>query len=378
MDWYDPDLKLTYELHAAGDLAGGMAACERLLSRPGLPPDIELLVRRNQTWHTKTLASVGQGAFNHPPYWRDQELVVPTWVDENGITHHSSFNPSIAEHGGETLCIVRSSNYDITSFGAYAYDGGTISTVNHLLELDPETLAQRVGQVIDDSGHRGDGSFPVNGHEDCRLFWDDTHGWSYSATVRDRSGELGMAQMIEAQLNTIASVRVRNSRLLSDQRRHEKNWMPWPNGNDWSGYVYSIEPTVTIDTFFQDPRRDSGTWRNGLHLLRHCRGGTQVVPWTDGRSLCLVHESVTFDQPYAKIYTHRLISFDRDGRIDGYSAPFSFRGRGIEFAAGLVVRETEAIISYGVNDARAYLLRMPLEELTGLLHTVDEGERWCA
>lgn len=382
MNWYDPDLKLSYELYNNGDRAGGMAACERLLSRPGLPPDIELLVRRNQTWHTPVLARQDPGDFNPPPYWRDQELVVPEWVDGDEVWHLSSFNPSIAEWDGETFCIVRSSNYRITPEGRYDIRSGdpVISTVNHLLTLDPETLAVRSSRVIYDEGHRNNSSpFPVRGHEDCRLFWVEESGWMYSATVRDHSGERGMAQMLEARLSP-SSGRVRSSRLLSDTRRHEKNWMPWPHG--WSGgigYVYSVEPTLVLDTFFQDPRRDYGTWHNGIHLLRHCRGGTQVVPWERGMSLCLVHESVVFE-PYRKVYTHRLVAFDHDGQVVGYSSPFCFRGMGIEFAAGLVIRpETkEAIISYGVNDERAYLLRLPLAELTGMLQLVEEDARWSA
>lgn len=375
MPWYDPDLKLTYELHAAGDLAGGMAACERLLSRPGLPADIEGLVRRNQTWHTRNLARAGQGPFNEPPYWRDQELSVPAYVDAHGIQHDSSFNPSIAEWGGETFCIVRSSNYRITPEGRYDIrsDALVISTANHLLQLDPGTLRQGTGRVINDEEHREHTSpFPVRGHEDCRLFYRDEVGWMYSATVRDRSEELGIAQMLEARLDPTTG-RVIHSRLLSDARRHEKNWMPWNHGwESGEGYVYSVEPTLILDTWFRDPQRDYGVWFNGPHLLRHCRGGTQVVPWEAGKSLCLVHESVVFDQPYRKVYTHRLVAFDHNGRVVGYSEPFTFRGMGIEFAAGLVVRPEsgEAIISYGVDDERAYLLRLELSELTGLLREV--------
>lgn len=378
MNWYDPDLELTHTLYPTGDLAGGMAACERLLARPGLPPQVELLVRRNQTWHCRPLARANPGSFNEPPYWRDQELIVPAYVDQHWIRHSSSFNPSIAEHDEELLCIVRSSNYTITPKGTYNMHGADyISTVNHLLWLDPETLVMRQVQRIEDDSHRGDDSFPVVGHEDCRLFWHDDDGWRYSATVRDRSGSLGVAQMIEARLQPGEQTRVLTSRLLSDQRRHEKNWMPWPWGwGGGSGYVYSVEPTIIVDTFFENPRRDTGQWGNGLHLLRHCRGGTQVVPWEGGLSLCLVHESVVFE-PYRKVYTHRLVAFDHDGRVAGYSVPFTFRGMGIEFAAGLVIREREAIISYGVNDERAYLLRLPIEELTSMLHLVDEGERWC-
>lgn len=384
MNWYDPDLTRSYELHAAGDLAGGMAACERLLSRPGLPPEIELLVRRNQTWHARPLARAGQGSFNEPPYWRDRELVVPAYVNGVGHLHDTSFNPSIAEHGGLLLAIVRSANYRIVD-GRYVINPERItgsaqtqiSTVNHLLELDPETLTMREGQVIIDGDHQGDPSLPVLGHEDCRLFWHDEYGWCYSATVRDHSGPLCMAQMLEAKLET-REARVSRSRLLSDQRRHEKNWMPWPWGwGGGSGYVYSVEPTVILDTFFENPRRDTMTRYQGIHLLRHCRGGTQVVPWEGGLSLCLTHEAVEFENGH-RVYTHRLVAFDHDGRVAGYSVPFTFRGMGIEFAAGLVLRETEAIISYGVGDERAYLLRLPIEELTGMLHLVDEGERWCA
>jgi hypothetical protein len=386
VNWYDPELKRTYELYNAGDREGGMAACERLLSRPGLPPEIELLVRRNQTWHLPTLARAGQGSFNEPPYWKDQEIVVPAYVDGSGVLHNSSFNPSIAEVPGEhTYAIVRSSNYRIDAQGRYVINDDQltgssqtiISTVNHLLRLDHRTLEVQDLQRIHDDDHREDSPFPVRGHEDCRLYFDDVFGWAYTATVRDRSGELGMAQMIRTVLE-IRGAKAYRTRLLSDQRRHEKNWMPWPSG--WSegpGYVYSVSPTVIIDPFFENPRRDRAIMRAAPHLLRHARGGTQVVHLDRGRWLCLVHESVSFDNGH-RVYLHRFVAFDHDGRVCAYSSPFCFRGMGIEFAAGLVVREDEVIISYGVADERAFLLRVPIDQVLGMLHTVEEDELWCA
>jgi hypothetical protein len=387
VNWYDPDLKLTYELHAAGDLAGGMAACERLLSIPGLPPEIELLVRRNQTWHLPVLARVGQGSFNAPPYWRDQELTVPVYVDRHGVRHHSAFNPSVAENAnGEVFCIVRSSNYDITPQGTYAYEGEAISTVNHLLQLHPRTLAVLDTNRIEDEGYRQDDSpFPVRGHEDCRLFHDGA-GWCYSATVRDRTGERGMAQMIEADLGLAWGVgpHVDEMQLLSDGRRHEKNWMPWPDFGDGWAYLYSVEPTIILASFTEPWTPPlSGFWSEGVHLLRHARGGTQVVLREErergwDRFWCLVHETVTFDNPYHKVYTHRVVEISDDHEITAISSPFCFRGMGIEFAAGLVIREDEVVISYGVNDERAYLLRLPLAEMDAMMHPVTRGDRWLA
>ncbi|HEU0115862.1 MAG TPA: hypothetical protein VFQ80_14350, partial [Thermomicrobiales bacterium] len=54
---WQPLFQQSIDAYYAGDLAGGRAACERLLSLEGLPPDVREQVRRNAVFYAPQLAT---------------------------------------------------------------------------------------------------------------------------------------------------------------------------------------------------------------------------------------------------------------------------------------------------------------------------------
>lgn len=353
-EWYDDDLALTHTRYEQGDIAGGMAACERLLSRPDLPWTIEQLVLRNQTWHLQPLALTGNAAFREPPYQRAELIRVG-----HNLEGWTRFNPSIATNpAGEQRIIVRSANYRIDTFGRYVMqDGGdVIKTKNYFGRVGSMLHEIRAPARVTESQR----DYLVQGFEDARLFWTDGH-WMFSATVRDRHPH-GMCQIALCELSDDGEILSMD--LQSDGQRHEKNWMPVVDHARNPRWVYQCSPLMV---FYENLL---GYWWPGLHIARNWRGGSQVVrlPNLEGR-LCLVHEAVNFDAPPRRVYMHRFVEFSAGlGHITRYSAPFCFHERGIEFAAGLILDGSDAVISYGRGDESAWLLRLPLAEIDAMLH----------
>lgn len=389
-DWWEELFQRTISAHREGNRKAGMEACERLLSRPGLPWEIEQHTRMNQTWYLEPLAATGSGSFTEPPYRNSTQISL--WHQEGW----SLFNPSIAANpAGELRMIVRSSNYTIADSGQYVIlnTDGIIRTTNYLCKVEPRD--DRSWWVHDPLPVKIDtwGKYEVQGIEDCRLYADDrwfgTGGWTVSGTVRDRHPD-GICEIMEAPLTFFDAdeqleewgeelddeedcwLSIDRS-IVSDNRRHEKNWMPFADGITTRQFrwLYSSGPTIVF-TPGESGVRDHWTYDPGPWVARSFRGGSQMVPLDHGHYLGVVHESVDFPPGTVprRVYQHRFIELSDDypsPYLTRISEPFSFHGRGIEFAAGMVLLGEDLVISYGVNDATAWLLRLPLEQALGMM-----------
>lgn len=351
-DWWRPTFQVTVDAFYQGELAAGLAACERLLSVETLPSNIELQTHRNLVFYAPALNEIA-------PATRFVPIEIP---HRDGW---STFNPSIAGAGDGFRLIVRSSNYH--------YHGNVMSitvddpesivrTENSLLSLDDD-LDVRDVQIIADAAFRAEPPlFPVSGFEDCRLF---THGgsWWATATVRERSAS-GVCQTAMLRLD---GPLVTELQLLSDgSSRHEKNWMPAPSDDGAAlRFVYGCSPTVVLRYADATGTVTPEIMQPAPSIARRFSGGTQVLA-VDGGFLCLIHEAARFADGN-RLYTHRWVWFDADWRLARLSPPFVFQERGVEFAAGLAPRGDDLIISYGVWDRDAWLAIVPLSDVLRLM-----------
>ena len=330
-------------IHAyyAGEFDAGRRACERLLNLPGLPPKIDRQGRANRTWYTQSLASITEFQWERIAC----EPAHPGW---------SVFNPTIAADGDRFLAIVRSSNYRIEN-GRYVMpeeDQGVIRTENILVQWGDTARSQRtlVPPAYETNG------YPVSGLEDCRLRRTEA-GWSVSATVRDAAGWDGRCRIGTAALD-LDEGRLHGLRVLDWEglQDHEKNWMPLNDG--WLYACGHNGHTVTIDA---DPEMP------GVYEVRQrgpappmaagFRGGGQVVPFRDGW-LAIVHEVAHLGDG-RRAYEHRFVWWDDTMTIRRWSPLFFFVERqSIEFAAGLATIDDTVFVSFGVNDAEAWLCRL--------------------
>lgn len=340
----------------------GMWACEQLLSVPGLPAEIEMWTRRNQTWYCNTLSSYG----------------TVTTIDFPHREGWSLFNPSIAINPrGDLRCIVRSSNYRIDESGRYVIpdeDDGAIKTENYFLDMirawggEKDFLWDEPKKLEDGLLTSPRPKYPVTGLEDCRLFsWGDE--WCLTATMREKH-EHGICQIVFGVLEWSDAEEDLDGDPMEPgwwiwdgphpppSHRHEKNWMPFIE-HGGPRMIYSVCPTTILGEYGD---WSYGDWSRAPFVLRQARGGAAML-LKSGHILAVVHESVTMD-PYQKIYTHRFVEIAQDYAhpvVTRISDPFVFEDRQIEFAAGMAQVGDDLVLSYGVRDEEAHLIRIPMD-----------------
>jgi len=342
---------LSVHAYYAGEIDVGRRACERILSIPGLPAEASMLARQNRLWYTPTL----------------DELVDTTYRQiaiEPAHEGWSLFNPTLLDHDGQLIGIVRSSNYRITD-GRYAMPEGdvTIRTQNLLVRYGDDLEPVSVRPLAVDYPST---TYPVDGLEDCRLRHTKT-GIGVSATVRNVAPFDGRCRVavgdVDLKAATVTGLRVLDG--IAAQP-HEKNWMPIEGRGGWLYACSHGGHVVTVDA---DPEL-AGGWQMCQRspappIAAEFRGGSQLVRCRDGW-LAAIHEVAYTDGK--RCYEHRLVWFDASLRVAALSPPFAFREpRAIEFAAGLASHGDRLVISFGVRDAEAWLVSVTEDDVWRVL-----------
>ena len=304
-EWWEPAFQTTIDAYYEGRLVDGLAACERLLSVPGLLPEADEQTHRNLSYYVPLLGDLAPGLQPHP-------IDIPV---REGWTR---LNPSIATDGDGFRMVLRTSNY--------SYQGGVmdmrvndsqgiVRTENYLVSLSGNLEIADV-QLIQDEAFRTDPPpFPISGFEDCRLFL-QCGSWWMTATVRDRD-QHGICNTVLLRLE---ETNVADLHVLSDGASHEKNWMPVLDGEgEPFRFVYGCHPTVVMR--FDGPGHpiQPEVIRPAPLIARRFRGGSNVIPF-DGGHLCLVHEVSHFSDGI-RIYIHRWVWFDASWRLARLSLP---------------------------------------------------------
>jgi hypothetical protein len=344
-------------IHAfyAGEHAAGRRACERILAMPGLGQEAAMQARTNRLWYTQGLDELADTTFCQI----DVEPAHEGW---------SLFNPTVINHAGELVGVVRSSNYRITD-GQYVIppeDGGKIRTQNLLVRFGPDLRPVSCRPLVADYPQT---SYPVDGLEDCRLRH-TASGLGVSATVRNVSPFDGACRIgigtVDLEAATVTGLRVLDG--LTTQE-HEKNWMPIEGHGGWlyschhEGHVVTIDPDPAQPAGWLMARRDASP-----PIAAMFRGGSQLIQYRGGW-LAVIHEVAYLNGRRA--YEHRFAWFDERLALARLSPTFAFREKQeIEFAAGLAEVGGRLIVSFGVRDAEAWLVSLPEEHAWQLLSPV--------
>lgn len=256
-----------------------------------------------------------------------------------------AMNPSICVHDGELWCVVRTVNYWVKGrrYGILDKDGIT-RTENYLgrFKRDGRLTGMRRMKDLDARYQK-----PF-GYEDVRLASvggklvgsSTVCGTKYSEGVRIASLQFKGGDVARA-------------RFQPSFQKHEKNWMPFSKDGKLV-WIYSLDPTVILPI---------GIKRSCPFRLEHLRGGA-VTEFEDGY-LCITHEVV--DEVDGRIYLHRFVRLDERFNVTAVSPAFVFDHYGIEFAAGLVVDDGKIVVSFGIEDKQAWILRVDVGEVEGLL-----------
>jgi glycosyltransferase involved in cell wall biosynthesis len=297
--------------------------------------------RNNLYWYLKPLSD-------------DVPSFKPQQIKFEAPAGYVACNPSVVNHAGELLTLVRTVNYTINADGGYdirdgagaCSDRNPIHTRNFLVH--PQSTVELLLPK-----NLPEPQYPlVRGFEDSRLFvWNEM--LRTVSTVRELNPEgwceQVLAPMTEHGYDTLWRP------ILPKERRHEKNWMPWVVGDELR-FVYRLGTLIDHNggvVFESDPGFD----------VSRISGGSQVVQVDERTWLAVVHEARTIPDRPNRFYQHRFVAFRANGRVDRISAPFFFHDRTIEFCAGLAVFDKKLVVSYGVRDCEAWTATMDAEEV---------------
>ncbi len=295
----------------------------------------------------------------------------PLLISSETINGEGLTNPSIFIKDGKILLNLRHVNYLLYHAennqkfqniwgGPLAYlnpeDDITLTTVNYLCTLNPDTLEIQQVSKVDTSKLDVKPLWEFVGLEDARIVeWDNK---LYLSGVRRDTTTNGEGRM---ELSEIV-----NNKEISRKRIEpptfsycEKNWMPVLDMP--YHYVKWTNPTEVVKV---DPKTNKAkTIFTGKHthtLDRDLRGGSQVIPYKNYR-IALTHEVDLFYTEKGNKdaqYYHRFVVWDKDWNVISMSPEFKFMTANIEFSCGMAVHNNEILIPFGFQDNTSYLLKI--------------------
>jgi hypothetical protein len=283
----------------------------------------------------------------------------------------SAFNPSIAYSPAEGYAVtIRSSNYVIYLDTGYleVTNQGEIKAQVWFAELNDDLSLRNLRQVQFDSDLKFD-----RGVEDAKLFWRD-NSWWFTGVIMEKAhtpyARVGLFKY-NHKTNTATLIKKHDG---PDYARPEKNWMAPYEFNPNFDYVYG--PTALVKDNVLIQKFNTNKSLSGL------RGNTNLWDLGDGTYIAVVHTLYTKNVTYQsrrtfsmhsgtqKFYTHRFAKYDSNGYIIGISKEFQFEINGIEFAAGIVEKDGDFLISYGINDISAHIASIPKNKVLALVEDI--------
>lgn len=265
-------------------------------------------------------------------------------------------NPSVATGpDGSLRCLVRAVNYELGEEDGIWFRGNAApNTVNYLADLAPDLSIKSIIRV-DDVVQRGSRLPCRDGLEDGRLFWFNGR-WCFTASglhhgprVRTTMALCGLTGSTVDTLEFLHS---------PHNAEMEKNWMPCVTDSRLA-FVYSHHPAESYEVH---PSRRR-IWLSAFPALFKWSGGSQVIPY-NGEGLGVVHQRRKHKNRV--YYAHRLVAYNDNLEPVRAGREFYFRGEQIEFCAGIAQHGGYFILSFGVRDREAWLVRLTPTEVASL------------
>ena len=296
-------------------------------------------------------------------------IVVPNTV--------GAMNPSIfIDKDGDILVNVRVVNYTLyhaentqrfpSRWGPLSYlhpeKDVRLSTDNYLCRLDNDLNLINSTKVEMLNLHQPIWEF--HGLEDARIVqWDGSY---YLVGVRRDVDTIGTGRMEYSHISldkdawtAKESKRVRIPAPDPDNSYCEKNWYPI-NDKPYHFVKWTL-PTEIVYADPNEPKTKQIILRDNLAAPADQRGSSQLIRWGN-YYICITHEVSLFKNYLVQkdaIYRHRLILWDEQFNVIGYSNPFSFLDGRIEFCVGASALNGDLLISFAFQDNAAFILRTP-------------------
>jgi hypothetical protein len=282
----------------------------------------------------------------------------------------SSTNPSIgfSEKYGYGM-MIRSANYFLNPdfYGINVTVGSTIKNRLWYVSLNSDLSVESLSEVEVVTPEY----LPISrGLEDARLF-SRKGEWFFTCVMLET--HTPVARIAIFSFNPATSVATFVDKYESwDHHKLEKNWMP---------------PALGANPNFDFIYGPTGVVRGRKFDIKECtnqniskvRGGSCLWPLGDNSYLAVVHEVEiqqkqrfnprTFANELAGLrqYSHRFARYSDAGELIQISDRFVFNHYNVEFACGLVEKDGDFIISYGLQDVAACIATISRENVLAML-----------
>jgi hypothetical protein len=247
-----------------------------------------------------------------------------------------------------------------------------LRTVNYISELDDDLNTVQYYKVDTSNFDTYRPQWDFVGLEDVRLIeWEDK---IYGIGVRrdlDTKGtgrmELSEFQFLDNGVKEVSRYRIPGP--APDDEYCMKNCTPI------EGMPFHLLKWTNVTALMKfDPTRNNNTevfvtteYAPGYGDMR---GGSQVIKYKDGY-ITLIHETSLYNSEQGKkdaTYRHRFVTWDKDFKNQKFSKLFSFLNAKIEFSCGLADYGDSFLITFGLTDNTAYILKVPKSFIEGFLN----------
>lgn len=271
------------------------------------------------------------------------------------------------------------SGYQVLCRGMLDQENLTTKNICYFFDENFELLNCTV--IGDDDVRR---QFPEcqNGLEDGRLFlWKQKTWVIFTGLKNNDSGYVNTMMIAEIFHNRLINVKVLKS---PHQMTREKNWMPWVVGDDLY-FLYALAP-FEVYKLVEDALVCICKKEGLIHRKSFISGSSQIVAWGDGY-LAVTHtrhpvsvfkkiwmKYLLRDKTYKlkkTYFLHQFVTLNEEFEVTGFSEDFFFEDLGIEFCAGVAVNENNLVISYGVKDSQAKLIKLSADKLKSFVKNID-------
>ena len=299
--------------------------------------------------------------------------LVPLVISET----FGAMNPSIfIDDDGDILVNIRVVNYTLyhaennqrfpSRWGPLSYlhpeADQRLVTENYVCKLDKDLRITNYAKVEMLNLHQPIWEFV--GLEDARLVqWDGNY---FLVGVRRDMDTIGTGRMEYSKISidkenwSVKEVhRVRIPAPEPDNSYCEKNWYPI-NDKPYT-FVKWTSPTEIVVANPIEPGIEQLFVRHTIPAPADQRGSSQIIQWGE-MYICITHEVNLFKNYLEQkdaIYRHRLVLWDKQLNLIGFSKAFSFLDARVEFCVGAAKLGDELLISFSMQDNAAFVLRTP-------------------
>ena len=256
---------------------------------------------------------------------------------------------------------IRMTNYDITHTGAYIMrcPQNKVKTRNARLFLNASYQPTEERLVLKEEYERHESN--IEGLEDVRLFrYQGQLRFTASCKNAAADGRIRMAMgTYHAEQGILQDVQ-----LIEGPNRSEceKSWIfvedtYLEKGKGKMNFIHGWNP-LEIGAVEGD-RLEIHTRYDTPSFFSRCRGSSPIVEY-EGKLYCVTH-IVRYSSP--RVYSHMVLQFNKQMRLEQYTIPFCFRNNKIEYCLGFHIKNDTCFFVFSENDTSPGTIDVPLSNL---------------